>query len=265
MQNRFIPFDIGAKDKKAYNNPKENDRTTRISGEGRGEKGGRMDRIVLKNMATKLKTEDLAKRMHIHKDSDFYDELEEAVEIAGRIARPGAILKWVDVNEVGEDYAVVDGVKFESKVMANNLRGLKKVFFFVATAGGEVQDSREIDDETGVLKDMITSSILMHTYGALMSYVTETFGGHNVAFMNPGSLPDWDISNNFALLEAIGGVGEELGITLSPAGYMKPFQSGSGIIFTNESGYTNCSLCKNLDCVGRRAAFDEEEYNKIFN
>ncbi len=40
-------------------------------------------------------------------------------------------------------------------------------------------------------------------------------------------------------------------------------KAGSHIHFSGD-GYQNCSLCKKLDCIGRRAKFDRSEYVRIF-
>ena len=222
------------------------------------------DRIVIKDTKAPLDLKRTAENMHISEDSDFYDELAEAVEKANEVARPRAVLKWVNVDDVGDGYAVVDGVRFDSKIMADKLKDSRKVFFFAITAGDEVQNDTDIEDSMGVLKDMLTSQILGAAYREMMKYVRDTFGSQSIAFMNPGSLPDWNMQNNFALIDAIGGVEADLGITMNSTGAMIPFQSGSGIIFADDTGYTNCSLCRNLDCVGRRVPFDESEYIRIF-
>lgn len=222
------------------------------------------DRILINDMKAPLDLKRTAEYMHISEDSDFYDELAEAVEKANEVARPRAVLKWVDVDEIGDGYAVLDGVRFDSRVMADKLKGSRKVFFFAITAGDEVQNDGDIEDSMGVLKDMLTSQVLGAAYAEMMKYVRDTFGNQKIAFMTPGSLPDWNMQNNFALIGAIGGVKEDLGITMNPTGAMIPFQSGSGIIFADDTGYTNCSLCRNLDCIGRRVPFDESEYIRIF-
>ena len=80
--------------------------------------------------------------------------------------------------------------------------------------------------------------------------------------LNPGSLPDWPIANNFALFDMIGGT-EEIGVTLRDNGYMRPWNTTSHIHFPGH-GYQNCSLCRKYDCVGRRAPFDRGEYIRIF-
>ena len=79
-----------------------------------------------------------------------------------------------------------------------------------------------------------------------------------------GSLPDWPIANNFALFDILGPATDEIGVTIMESGFMDPWKSGSGIIFSHAGGYQNCMLCQNIDCIGRRAEFDQEEHDRIF-
>ena len=93
-------------------------------------------------------------------------------------------------------------------------------------------------------------------------YMKDTFGFDGASRLAPGSLPDWPVKNNFALFDAIGHP-EEIGVSLDGRGYIRPWNSVSGIHFPG-SGYHNCQLCKKYDCVGRRAPFDRGEYIRIF-
>ena len=95
-----------------------------------------------------------------------------------------------------------------------------------------------------------------------VAYMSEQFGFDGSSMLNPGSLPDWPIENNFPLFDIIGNV-DEIGVTLNEAGYITPWNSGSHIHFPGE-GYQNCSLCRRYDCVGRRAPFDHAEYVRVF-
>ena len=96
----------------------------------------------------------------------------------------------------------------------------------------------------------------------MVQYMKDKFGFDGSSMLSPGSLPDWPIENNFPLFDMIGNVAE-IGMSLTEAGYIKPWNSGSHIHFSGD-GYQNCSLCKKYDCVGRRARFNRSEYIRIF-
>ena len=131
--------------------------------------------------------------------------------------------------------------------MADNLKEIKKVFLCVMTVGAEIDDCQELSDNA--LRDMIKGVAL---------------GYRDLAMMTPGSLPDWPIVNNKDLFAMIDNVAEDIGVSLNEHYYMLHYNSVSGIIFSSSTGYVNCKLCKNLDCIGRHAPFDQAEYDRIF-
>lgn len=217
------------------------------------------ERIVL-HIPVNFTIEELAALCRIREDSSAYEMLEDALPLINRYAKPGAVLRWVDVEEVTEDSAVIDGVRFESRVVADKLKSFPRVIASVVTAGSGLEECEELADD--VFLDTYNGALIHHASRYLINYMQETFGYDGSSMLNPGSLPDWPIGNNFALFDLIGGA-EEIGVSLNEAGYIVPWNSGSHINFPGD-GYQNCSLCKKYDCIGRRAAFNRREYIRIF-
>jgi hypothetical protein len=151
-------------------------------------------------------------------------------------------------------------VTFHSRVVADKLRELPRVFLSVITAGKGLEQSGEFEDDPFL--DMYNAALIYYASKYTVRYMKERFGFDGSSTLDPGSLPDWPIKNNFPLFEMIGNV-EEIGATLNEKGYIDPWNSGSHIHFSG-NGYQNCTLCKNYDCVGRRAPFDRAEYVRIF-
>ena len=110
--------------------------------------------------------------------------------------------------------------------------------------------------------DIFKGALLQHGMKYVTQMMQERFGFDGSSRLNPGSLPDWPIGNNFALFDMIGGL-DEIGVTLNAAGYIHPWNSASQIHFPG-NGYENCSLCKKYDCIRRRAPFDRAEYRRVF-
>ena len=179
-----------------------------------------MDRVVFDYIPVKFDIEDVMQQMRTRPNSSFSEVFSEALNIAEQHLRCKAVLKWVNVDQVRDNVTTIDGVSFTSKVMADNLKEIKKI--------------------------------------------SDKFGYRDLAMMTPGSLPDWPIVNNKDLFAMIDNVAEDIGVSLNEHYYMLPYNSVSGIIFSSSTGYVNCKLCKNLDCIGRHAPFDQAEYDRIF-
>lgn len=217
------------------------------------------ERIVL-SVPLDFSAEEFAELCRIRPDSSAFEMLEDALPLIRRYGKPGAIIKWANVDRVEDDETTIEGVTFRSRVVADKLRSTPRVFLSVATAGDGLERSGQFDGDPFV--NTYDGALLFHTSRYMIRYMKEQFGFDGSATLNPGSLPDWPIINNFALFDIIGNV-DEIGVSLNEAGYIKPWNSGSHIHFSGD-GFQSCSLCKKFDCVGRRVRFNREEYIRIF-
>ncbi len=217
------------------------------------------ERIAL-SVPTDFSAEDFAALCRIRPASSAYEMLEDSLPLIRRYGSPRAILKWANVERVEGDETTVDGVTFRSRVVADKLRDIPRVFLSVVTAGDGLERSGEFAGDPFL--DSYNGALLLHASKYVIRYMKERFGFDGSSMLNPGSLPDWPIRNNFALFEMIGHT-EEIGASLNRSGYIKPWNSGSHIHFPGD-GYVNCSLCRKYDCIGRRARFDRAEYVRIF-
>lgn len=217
------------------------------------------ERIVLR-VPVELDVGELARLCRILPNSPALDAVEEALPLVNRFGAPRAVLRWAGVDAVEEDRTTIEGVTFQSRVVADKLRSTPRAFLSVITAGRGLEQCEELASDP--LLNTLNGALLFHATEYVIRYMKENFGFDGSSMLNPGSLPDWPIENNFALFDIIGNV-EEIGVRLNPAGYISPWNSGSHIHFSGD-GYHNCSLCKKYDCIGRRAKFDRAEYVRIF-
>jgi hypothetical protein len=217
------------------------------------------ERIVLR-IPVELTAEEFAALCRIKTDSSAFEMLEETYPLIKQYGAPRAIIRWANVDGIEEDRTTIEGVTFRSKVVADKLKDTPRVFLSVITAGEGLENSGEFDDDPFL--NTYNGALLFLASGYVIRCMKEQFGFDGSSTLNPGSLPDWPIKNNFELFRMIGGV-DEIGVSLNEAGYIKPWNSVSHIHFSGD-GYQNCSLCKREGCIGRRAKFDRAEYERIF-
>jgi len=190
----------------------------------------------------------------------------EMASEAMRIARPLAVYREVFIGEKGEDYVVVEGVRFVSRVLRVNLGEAYRVFPYVATCGRELQewsDSFCGDMLKGFWAEAVKILALRAASDALSSRLSGLFpSGSSV--MNPGSLEDWPMSEQRPLFNLIGDPERLIGVRLTDSFLMLPTKSVSGIRFPPEVKYENCQLCPRENCPGRRAPYDKDLYERKY-
>ena len=104
---------------------------------------------------------------------------------------------------------------------------------------------------------------LGYVHKFVFDYITDKFGYRDLAMMTPAHYLTGPLLT-IKIFAMIDNVAEDIGVSLNEHYYMLPYNSVSGIIFSSSTGYVNCKLCKNLDCIGRHAPFDQAEYDRIF-
>ncbi len=191
----------------------------------------------------------------------------EMIVEAKEIAKPRAIYQEYTVAKKGEEYIVIDGIKFVSKILRKNLDSAERVIVYVLTVGQEIADWAENKKDlllsywADEIQKEILNSAASNIYHKLDQLLTHH--GKNVSEMNPGSLPDWPIEEQKKLFSLLGNVRSGIGVELTDSYLMLPAKSVSGIKFPLASSFENCALCQREDCPNRRVPFNLEKYNEI--
>jgi Vitamin B12 dependent methionine synthase, activation domain len=217
-----------------------------------------VDTTVLTRSEITLSLDELARRLHVRSDSAQRPELAELVEEASRIARPKAIGGIAYVDQRGDDFIVVDGIRFDSRILAINLAKTHRVFPYVATSGVELDAWAESLDDLlhRFWSEAIREAALRVAIGAMTDWVDVTFEPGQTARMNPGSLPDWPLQQQAPVFRLFGDVESQIGVQLTESMLMVPSKSVSGIRFGTSDAFENCMLCPREDCPGRRSPYD---------
>lgn len=185
---------------------------------------------------------------------------------AEKISKPKAYFCEAFIDSKGEDHVVIQGITLSSRILRVNLDEVYRVFPYVATCGLELEDwSKSFDDLLGKFwADAIKGHALRLAFQFLDDYVLKRYGIKQLSHMNPGSLPDWPISEQGPLFTILGEGPKTIGIQLTDSFLMLPIKSVSGIYFPAEFSYENCLLCPREKCPGRKAAYDSSLYEKKY-
>jgi len=197
----------------------------------------------------------IAKRLHVV-DKGLVRRLTESVKA---VIAPAAAFRISYVDERLDDSVVIDGMRFTSRVLYDNLDGVGRVFPFVLTLGKTLEDviaaTRDMLEK--YLLDEIGNMALYEARGRFEQHLRTTFALEKISCMVPGSLENWPIEQQRILFNLLSGVESSIGVSLTESCLMIPRKSISGIYFPSEITFFSCQLCPRARCESRKARFDE--------
>jgi len=225
-----------------------------------------MNPILLNDIPFQPQLSALRERFHIPEDSPHIEDLKALAREAGRIGKPKALYGIGYVETRGEDFVVIDGARFKSRVLRVNLDKVHRVFPYIATGGRELDSwARSLEDMVHRFwADALCEMALGEALQVLNTHLEERYRIGRSSSMSPGSLGDWPIEEQIPLFSLLGNTEETAGVSLTESLLMVPLKSVSGIRFPSEEGFESCELCPRDDCPGRRAAYDKALYEKKY-
>lgn len=185
---------------------------------------------------------------------------------ARSIARPKAGYRVSQIEDMGNDDVVIDGICFRSRVLRLNLDQVQRVFPFLATCGWEIEDwagSRQ-DDLHRMWAKRISELALRSAIRSLVEHIQTHFHTGPTMKVNPGSTIDWPLQGQRDLFQLLDEIPERLEVTLTGDLWMSPTMSTSGIRYPSEVTFENCSLCPVESCRLRKAPYQEGLYERKY-
>lgn len=219
-----------------------------------------MERLIFHALPMTYTEEELLVSLRLPDNAEPEDlaDARALVASAMAVADPKALIRTSRVVEHGPDFVVIDGVRIDCALMAENLRGVYRVFPYVCTCG------RELEEWSQTLGDPLLAywadAVKLFYVGAVQRYLFQYVREHylpqaHLSHMNPGSLTQWPLSQQTVLFSILGDVAGAVGVELSESCLMTPSKSTSGILFASHTHYENCQYCPMPDCPGRRVPF----------
>ena len=209
----------------------------------------------------------LAGKLRVERGSSDFSELKAMVDLAVRMGKPKAAYAESYVDPSDGNGVVIGGKLFQGRLLARNLRGVGRVFPYVATCGIEMDEAAPSDGD--VLKafwwDAIKSELLVAVDRFLRSTVEHVFKLGKTAVMRPGAgdADIWPVERQRELFDLLDGVEDSLGVRLTESFLMIPNQTVSGVIYPTETNFSSCEVCRREGCPSRRAEFSEEMWNDV--
>lgn len=210
--------------------------------------------------------EDLCEKLRI--DEDFRDEFQEIYDQCAAVAAPKMLYGRCGVRRLDDGKSVeVGSMRFQSRVLHINMENISTAFPYVCTCGRELYElsQSQSDPLAQYWVDSVSEAYLHQAMIQAVSQIQLDEQTSSLSAMNPGSLPDWPISQQRPLFSLLGNVMGEIGVELTESFLMLPVKSVSGLMFESKEHYTNCSLCPRAKCPNRRAPFNPVLYREKYS
>lgn len=214
-----------------------------------------MEGSVIDQILFEPDAEALAATFRADKNSAYFEAIARLCEEAREIARPKFVFNVAFIEERGADFVVIDGVRFKSRIMSVNLAEVNRVFPIIATCGREIDDwSKNITDMLErYWADQIKEKALRSAVKQGLLDIEKKYQPGKTAYMSPGSLDDWPLTEQAGLFALLGNAPAAIGVELTDSFVMNPPKTVSRLTFTTQTDYQNCRLCPRRNCPNRRA------------
>jgi hypothetical protein len=213
---------------------------------------------ILRHIPVVLDHEEIKARLHMGRRGDW-SQVQSLINSAQALIQARAAYRVCYIEERLEDSIRIDGVSLKSKVLRRNLDQAERVFPFVLTIGGSLEE--EARACTDILHQYYLDIIGNEALAVVRSYLEDCLRSRyaltTLSSMSPGSLTDWSIENQGLLFSILGDVEGAIGVRLKKSLVMAPFKSISGIYFPAEIPFYSCQLCMRGKCPSRKAEYDE--------
>lgn len=194
-------------------------------------------------------------------------DLADLVALAGERGHPKAVYRSGFIAGRNGDSVEIEGIRFNSRTLAHNLKDVERVFAFVATCGAELDECFTVHDDMvqsfwwELIKGQVRAAAEKH----LLNHLHRTFRLEKTATMRPGSgdVHIWPIEQQHALFALLGDVRGAIGVTLTESSLMLPNKSTSGLLFPTEKSFRGCEVCHRPKCPSRQAPFNPELWAEI--
>jgi hypothetical protein len=214
---------------------------------------------IIRPIPVTLDHNEIKTRLHMGR-REGWSQVLSLIERAGALIEASAAYRVCYIEERLEDEIRIDGVYLKSKVLRRNLDHPERVFPFVLTIGGVLEEEARVS--TDILEQYYLDSIGTTALASVRSYFEDCLRSRYaltiLSSLSPGSLKDWSIENQEALFSILGDVEGAIGVRLEKSLVMKPFKSISGICFPTEIPFYSCQLCKRETCQSRKAEYSEQ-------
>ncbi len=224
--------------------------------------------IILAEIPFELDAEKLAERAHLPDDDpEMRRAWETLLDRVRGTARPKAVYRDCAVTARDAAGVGVEGLRLESRVLADQLGDRRRLFAYCATCGTETACFEdELDPLERFWLEEIRMDLLRQAKNFLDAEIRRRHRIPRLGGMSPGSgdADVWPLSEQLKVFALLGNrVAADIGVELTDGLLMIPYKSISGVLYAAEHDFATCQLCHREPCPNRRAPFDRALHEKM--
>jgi hypothetical protein len=215
---------------------------------------------ILEKIPLDLPFGEIRRQLHLKNDDARWDEVKNLIQAVLPDIDAKAVYRVCYIDDKQDHIIGIDGVCFNSRVLAKNLTAVERVFPFVVTIGSSYLEQMDAQEDLVVkyYLDVIGNIALSTARRYFEKSLQARYGLEGMSFMSPGSLTDWPLEEQRPLFALFGDGETPIGVSLNSSCLMIPSKSVSGIYFPTEVPFISCQLCDRKDCPSRKAAYDRK-------
>jgi len=211
---------------------------------------------IIKRIPIILNPEVIFQRLFPTPRERKFQEFLNILRVAESLIDARAAYKVVSINCISDDIIGIDNVLFRSKILKINLVHSSKVFPYILTIGGKLEEqAKSYDLLERFFLETAGDIALQEAAKYLENFLKKRYEIHQLSCMNPGSLEDWPLTQQKQLFTLFRDIEKILGVKLTEQCYMIPRKSVSGVFFPTESKFYSCQICPRKRCDSRKSNY----------
>lgn len=183
--------------------------------------------------------------------------LDELIPMVQSAIKAKGMFKVACVDNKGDDWLEINGVRLTSRVLAKSLETADTVFPYIFTSGKELDELPVSPKEhmKYFCLDAVKMTASLQVAAYLMNYIKGKYSLPEITHLHPGEFADLPIEQQVPLFSLFHDTESLIGVRLTSTKTIQPIKSGSGIVFSNRNSFESCALCLQPRCPGRRVPY----------
>ncbi len=209
---------------------------------------------------------ELVKQFKVERTRPMMEKyLDEMIALAQPVVHAKGLYRVAGITGRGEEWVEIEGVRFNSRVLAKCLANIDTVVPYLFTCGKELDELPvpSSDRLRFYCLDLIKMQVALLGAAWFMNYLKDKFQYPEVTHLHPGEFSDLPIDAQVPLFSLFHDTEEAIGLKLTPNKTLSPVKSGSGLLFYNGTSFVSCELCLQAQCAGRHAAYNPKLAEKF--
>jgi hypothetical protein len=196
--------------------------------------------------------------LRLPEDEKGRETLCQLLERASGLIRPGAVYKRILIEHTDETGIAAGGLRFSSTILSRCTADSGYVYPFVLTLGDRLEKAAgKSQDLLGQYHLEVLGDLALEICSKrLESHIKKKYAHKKISSFSPGTLEDWQITEQKHLFSLLGQLPSDIGVRLTEHLLMVPRKSLSGFIFSTDTDFVTCRVCDRERCFYRRAPYE---------